>query len=369
MRTLVLSDLHLGSSTGADVLTDGRVSARLERALAVTDRVVFLGDLLELRHGPVSAALVAAQPVIERLGAALPPGAEVVIVPGNHDHDLIRPWLDARAAPLGLEHRIKPATASPLARRVAAFFPGADVRISYPGIWLREDVYAFHGHYLDVHTRVPTFERLAAGVMTKIMGGLPDGEADPDAYERILAPMYAWIHAAAQRARPGRLGAGAGSAGKAYEALHGDGHRPMRMRVLLAALPFGVRGLSMVGLGQLSSDLSAAGLLNGSLDAVAEAVDRLGIGAEHVVFGHSHRTGPLRNDDLLRWRTPGGAWLHNTGSWVHEPAFTAATSGKHPYWPGGALVIEDGRPPRLTRLLDGVRLPQAARSAPARPRG
>lgn len=365
MRTLVLSDLHLGSSTGADVLRDPRVSARLERELAVTDRVVFLGDLLELRHGPVSGALDAAVPVLERLAGALPAGAEVVIVPGNHDHELARPWLDQRAQPLGLEHRIRPQTASPLARRVASVFADQSVTVAYPGLWLRDDVYAFHGHYLDVHTTVPTFERLAAGAMTRLMGGLPDdAPADPDAYERILAPMYAWIHAAAQRARPGRLGAGAGSAGKAYEALHGDGRRPMRMRVLLAALPVGVRGLSMLGLGQLSSDLSGAGLLNGSLDAVGEAVARLGLDAQHVIFGHSHRLGPLRNDDVLRWRTPNGAWLHNTGSWVHEPAFTGATGSRHPYWPGGALLLEDDRPPKLLRLLGGVRLPAPTAPGP-----
>ena len=35
----------------------------------------------------------------------------------------------------------------------------ARVRFAYPGLWLREDVYATHGHYLDCHLTVPTVER------------------------------------------------------------------------------------------------------------------------------------------------------------------------------------------------------------------
>jgi predicted phosphodiesterase len=358
MRTLVLSDLHLGSSTGADVLRHPEVLERLANELTKTDRLVLLGDVVELRHGPLREALQVAEPVLRAMGASLPSGAEVVLVAGNHDHDIVRPWLDGRMQPLGLQQTIKPATASPLARRVAAMFQGNSVSVAYPGIWLREDVYALHGHYLDVHTRVPTFERLAAGVMTRIVGGLETpGTSGPDSYERILAPLYAWIQANAQRTAPGARAAGAGSAGRAYEALHGDGRRPMRMRVLLAALPVGVRGLRLLGLGSLSSDLSGPGLLNGSLAAIDEAIGRLGIDAEHVIFGHSHRPGPLRNDDLLQWRTTSGSWLHNTGSWVHEPGFTGATNSRHAYWPGSAIRLVDRRAPKLVRLLDGIRFP------------
>lgn len=364
MRTLVLSDLHLGSTTGADILRRPDVLARLQRELATTDRLVLLGDVLELRHGPITAALKVAEPVLEGIAAALPDDAEIVLVAGNHDHEIVRPWLDARTRTLTLEQQIKPATASPLARRLATSLGASRVTVAYPGLWLRDDVYAFHGHYLDVHTRVPTFERLAAGVMTRIAGGLEDnGTIGPDSYERILAPMYAWIHASAQRTREGQVGAGAGSAGKVYEALHGDGRRPMRLRVLLAALPFGVKGLSMVGLGALSSDLSADGLLLGSLDAMGGAVGRLDIDAEHIIFGHSHRPGPLRNDDLLHWRTPSGSWLHNTGSWVHEPGFTGATGARHPYWPGTGIRLDGRKAPKLVRLLEGVNLPKLATRA------
>ena len=57
---------------------------------------MLLGDVLELRHGPVREALAAAREPLTELGAALPAGAEVVIVPGNHDHDLLDPWAERR---------------------------------------------------------------------------------------------------------------------------------------------------------------------------------------------------------------------------------------------------------------------------------
>jgi hypothetical protein len=366
MRTLVVSDLHLGGRTGVDVLRRSAVArAALAAQLARVDRLVLLGDTLELRHGPAREALAAARPVLEELGAALAPGAEVVLVPGNHDHPLAGPWLDHRTRPLGLEARVKPQTASPLARQVAGWLgaPGRTVEVAYPGVWLREDVYALHGHYLDPHGTVPTFERLAAGAMTRIVGA-PPAIATAEDYERVLAPLYAWIAASAQRAAGEGLGAGAGRAGKAYELLQGDGHRPVRARLLTAIFPLGIRGLNLLGIGPVSSDLSPDALRRNALDALGQVVARLQIDAEHVVFGHSHRTGPLADDDVTEWRTPSGAWLHNSGSWVHEPSFTSAAGAASPYWPGGAVLVEATGAPQLLRMLGAEDLADARGAGP-----
>ena len=352
MRTLVISDLHLGGRTGVDVLCDPDALAPLAAEAARADRLVLLGDTVELRHGPAREALAAARPALEALGEALSADAEVVVVPGNHDHPLGAPWLDHLTRPLGLERRVRPATASPLARRLAAWLGERRTMLAYPGVWLRDDVYATHGHYLDPHGTVPTFERLAAGVMHRLAGGLPDACVAED-YERVLAPLYAWTHSAAQRARDGRMGAGAGHAGRAYELLEGDGHKPVRLRVLAAAFPLGVRGLNLLGIGPLSSDLSGQALRRNGLDAMGEVVRRLGIEAEHVVFGHTHRAGPLEGDDVTEWRTPTGSWLHNSGTWVHERTFLAGAGPESPYWPGSALVVEERGAPQVLRLLAG----------------
>ncbi|HET6507654.1 MAG TPA: hypothetical protein VFG42_12765 [Baekduia sp.] len=356
MRTLVVSDLHLGGRTGVDVLRHPEAREPLLAELANTGRLVLLGDTLELRHGPAKESLAKARPALEAIGAALPAGAEVLIVPGNHDHALAAPWLDSRAGrPLGLETRVKPQTASALARQVATWLGdhvGAEV--AYPGVHLRDDVYATHGHYLDPHGTVPTFERLAAGVMSRIAGSVPD-DATTEDYERVLAPLYAWINSAAQRATSDGLGAGAGRAGKAYELLQGDGHRPVRRRLLTAAFPLGIRGVNLLGVGPVSADLSAAALRRNALEAMTEVIGRLDIAAEHVIFGHSHRPGPLPGDELDEWRTPDGAQqLHNSGSWVHEPAFTGAAGAASPYFPGTAIAVGDDGPPELLRLLTTV---------------
>jgi hypothetical protein len=82
-------------------------------------------------------------------------------------------------------------------------------------------------------------------------------------------------------------------------------------------------------------------------------LELLGVEAEHVLFGHTHRTGPVAGDDARAWVTPAGTALHNTGSWVYEPAYVAGGDTASPYWPGTVTLVEDGRPPRRLRLLAG----------------
>ena len=141
------------------------------------------------------------------IGGALAPGAEVVIVPGNHDHAIAAGWLDWRGRreapdPLPLEERVPAVKASWIAKRLAGFLAPARLEVAYPGLWLRDDVYATHGHYLDIHITIPTMERLAAGLMARMVGAIPD-PATPDDYEAVLAPLYALSQASAQRGAPG----------------------------------------------------------------------------------------------------------------------------------------------------------------------
>jgi hypothetical protein len=82
-----------------------------------------------------------------------------------------------------------------------------------------------------------------------------------------------------------------------------------------------------------------------------EVVRRLGVSAEHVLFGHTHRAGPWPADDASEWRTPGGPSLVNTGSWVYQPHFLTGAPGASPYWPGTAALVDDDGPPRLLALL------------------
>src|SRR6202012_2431865 len=101
----------------------------------------------------------------------------------------------------------------------ASWLEPARVRAASPGVWLRDDVYATHGHYCDRHTTVPMFERIGAGMMAKIVHEPPPGPTTPEHYEAILAPIYEWITAIAERGGPDLGRSSHGASAQAWRAL------------------------------------------------------------------------------------------------------------------------------------------------------
>jgi hypothetical protein len=323
--------------------------------VAGCDRLVLLGDVVELRHGPARDALAAAREPLTRIGAALGPERDVMIVPGNHDHALLGAWLERRARggpppPLGLGVPVDHEPGDMLAT-IAGWLSPAHVQVGYPGVWLRDDVYATHGHYADLHLTIPTVERLAAGVMGRIVAvteaGGPGGAED---YERVLAPMYAWIHAIAQRVDPRRGGALHAGSVRGWVALTGPrGGLGLRRRAVAVAYPAVIAGLNRAKIGPLRAELSGAALRQAGLRGAEEATRRLGVRAAYIAFGHTHRAGPLPDDDFSEWRTEGGAQLVNCGCWVSEPRFTRPAS--RPYQVGWCVWVGDEGPPQVVNLL------------------
>jgi len=357
VRTLVISDLHLGVRTGVDVLARTPAIEALRARLDGVDRLVLLGDTLELRHGPARGALLVAQTAMRAIGGALGAGGEVVIVPGNHDHALAAGWLDWRGRrddpePLGLEERIAPQHASWIAKRLAGWLAPASVELAYPGLWLRDDVYATHGHYLDMHCTIPTLEVLGARAMTRLVGDVPQS-ATPDDYEAALAPMYAWIQSSAQRSGVAKRSAGGGTAIGVWNALEGPGPRITARRAAYRnGFRLAVAAVNRAGLGPVRPELDGVALRRAGLAGIGETAGRLGLSPAHLIFGHTHRAGMLPGDDAGEWHAPGGTRLHNGGCWVYETHFMGRLpAGESPYWPGGAIAIDDDGPPRLERLL------------------
>jgi metallophosphoesterase superfamily enzyme len=391
MRTLIISDLHLGSVSGADLLSRPELRATLLDALHDIDRLVLLGDVLELRHGPVHEALAAARPFFEDLARAMA-GRELVLVAGNHDHALIEPWLARRggeehADVLGVEQLLEPDVASTVYERLAGWAHPARVLIAYPGIWLRPDVYATHGHYLDCHLTVPTLERLSMGVMGRVLGRSAATFAEVCDYEAIGSPVFAWRDAVARyahtsdalngiatvaawnalRQRPGgarddRAGDSKGSlagapaqnghsAGRSGRRARARAARELRRRALVAAFPLATAALNRAGLGPLRAEISPDELRRAGLRAMGVVTERLALKDGYVVFGHTHRAGPLPGDDQREWRSSTGARLVNTGSWTYAGLFLTSAPGESPYWPGVCVLVEDSGPPVLLRLL------------------
>ena len=206
---------------------------------------------------------------------------------------------------------------------------------------------------------MPRVECLIAAAVERFATGVgPEGPQAAADYEAILAPIYALSHAVAQNARahpPARRNNLSRDVWR-IAATDGDGRLPDRLRrrfVGQLAIPAAVAAVNAVGLGPFSAELTPTELRAAGLRAIATVADRLGIADAHVVFGHTHRAGPLPADDASAWTLPGGGTLTNTGSWVDEAHFTASDGPSNPYWPGRiAWVHAGGGPPSLETVIE-----------------
>ncbi|HWT91152.1 MAG TPA: metallophosphoesterase, partial [Solirubrobacterales bacterium] len=133
MRTAIISDLHLGLASDEDVLRDPEVRRVLLDEIAGANRLVLLGDAIELRNLPLGPSLERSRLFFEELGEALG-DIEVTLVPGNHDHRLAEPLLDALSVagePLGLEHH---APSPGPAAMLDEWLGSNRLKIAYPGV-------------------------------------------------------------------------------------------------------------------------------------------------------------------------------------------------------------------------------------------
>lgn len=351
MRTAIVSDLHLGSAFGEDLLRDQAIRRMLLEEVAGADRLVLLGDVLELRELPLPAVLDRARPFFEELGEAMA-GRPVLLVPGNHDHRLVEPLLERQALeerPLGLEQVAAPAGEA--AGRIDRWLGPAELRVAYPGIWLREDVYATHGHYMDCHWRLPRIECIAAAGVMRAFGPLPESSRPGD-YERVLRPVYGFSFALAQSGLARRATRPSERAWRTIAAgnrTNGRVRRAALRGAVAAGVPATIWSVNRALRAEFAADISPTSITQSGIDAATELVRRLEIEADHVITGHTHRGGPAERE--VEWELPGGSRLHNTGSWVFASAFHRPGTPPGPYWPGTVTWLEEEGPPRRVRLL------------------
>ncbi len=336
MRTLVISDLHLGNRGRRDVLRRPPALERLLGALADVERLVLLGDSAELMTRHPRRALAAAEPVLQAIGERMSIGAgrEIVLVPGNHDAPLIRGWVRAQGAALSVSSPVDAHATRALDRLVSWLGP-TPVRVNYPGTWVGERIYAIHGHYLDRHL-IPDS---AIGLPRGRLRGATGDRLGPVAYElgRPRAPRRdtRW-----QRTVSQPLGTAVDAAAR---------------RLRAAVMPRLGRVLMTAGLSPIAAAVLDVQMRHASLPALGRVVTRLGIDADWVIFGHVHRRGPLAGDRSELWQDrDGGARLLNCGSWLYDPLLVDRVTAPHPYWPGGAVLVEPGREPRAIGLLDDL---------------
>lgn len=310
-----------------------RPRERLLAALDGVQRLVLLGDVVELVERPAARALRVAEPLLRAMGERLSRDAEVLLVPGNHDRPLIGRWLRGRSGPLEVQTDV-PLDASAELQRLSSWLAPACVRVSYPGVFLASGIWATHGHYLDRHLLPDSSYGIARG----LIGRLPSDGALPDEYE------------------PG----GGPSLGTVRAALPNPVRWPLNELADLAravTMPLAPGRLLSPRLAPLTAPVLSLQMRHASLPALARVVHRLGVEADTVLFGHVHRLGPLPHDDPAQWQGPAQRpVMLNCGSWLYEPLLLYRASPPHPYWPGGAVVIDDDQPPRAVGLLDDLGL-------------
>ncbi len=321
MRTLVISDLHLGNRVHRAVLGYPEPLRVLLEALDGIDRLVLLGDVAELVTRSPRRSLAAAEPVLRALGQGMGSEREVIIVPGNHDFPLVRAWARARGAQLSIDDTVEPHATGALARVVSWLGPST-VRVHYPGVWLGKGIYATHGHYLDHHL-------IPEGPV-----GLPRGR----------------LRTAASPVRPSEYERGRIRSHHRRDTLVSRVlQRPVR-----TAFHYLPRLLMNARMAPVSAALVDVQMRRASMPALDRVLRRLEVEADWVVFGHVHRLGPLADDRPEDWRAQNGGRFVNTGSWLDEPLLMDRATPPHPYWPGGAVIIEPGAAPRAVGLLDGL---------------
>jgi hypothetical protein len=197
-------------------------------------------------------------------------------------------------------------------------------------------------------------ERLGAGLMARFVPERDGGPKRAEDYEATLAPMYAWIDAVAQGRTELRDGGPGSLQVGIWRELTASGNRlSVRRAGLRAGFPVFVGALNRARLGPLRADVSGPELRRGGLRGFAEVLARLGVKARYALFGHTHRAGPLPDDDVGEWARPDGTSMVNAGSWVRDPKVLGPDPATSPYRPGFCVLLDDGDgAPELRNLLD-----------------
>lgn len=347
MRTLIVSDLHLGLRTGADVLRRREPLQRLLAAIDDVQRLVLLGDTLELGAWTRRPPTPGAERVVRAIGERLGPERSVVVVPGNHDARLVREWALERERALGIADEVAP-DATPALAALTSWLAPARVRVSYPGLWVDERVWATHGHYLDRHL-IP---ESAFGVLRSAAERAVSRDS-ASALAPALPIHYEWARRQASARRRRRRRA------RRESFLTRLRERPLGTLVQTAAelaregaVPQIPRLLMRARLTPATVRLADTQMRRSAVPAMAEVARRLRVDADWIVFGHVHRLGPR---DEPEWRPfADGPRLLNTGAWLFEPMLLDQARPPHPYWPGGAVLLEPGAAPRTIALLDDL---------------
>jgi UDP-2,3-diacylglucosamine pyrophosphatase LpxH len=342
VRTLVISDLHIGSRLGRDVVRHPEALAVLLEALDDVDRLVLLGDVVELAEGRPREAMQIAEPILRTIGRRMGPERPIVLVPGNHDRALTRAWAVRQGAAL-VPDALVPHDASRTLETVLGWLKPAEVEVRTPGVWLTPRIFAHHGHYLDRHL-VP--QSAWGRLKPEVRRSSEDAVVGPLPYERRRSPRPP------RRRLPRPLASLRESTAELLRARTMPSPRKLQ--------PHRIAPLTRVLLGRQ--------MQHAAIPALGHAMHRIGVvDADWLIFGHVHRLGPVPGDAPSLWQV-GSTRIANTGSWTYEPLLLHNGGPPHPYWPGGALLIpDDEADPQPISLLEDLDIATLFHTRPPSP--
>ena len=356
MRTLVVSDLHLGSpqrrrpaaparparaaargDRGRRPARDPRRRARAARERRSATRPSWpatCSPTSAARSGPTASSCCSAATTTTGSSRA---GSTAACSP-------------SRRASSASSSGSRPSDAGPLAappRRARR--ARARARSPTPGCGCATTSTRIHGHYSDLHTTVPTFERLAAGAMARWVVRLPPDHATR---RRLRGRARAALRVDA-RAHPalrahGALTGGAGASARAWVALAGEGRRrhPLRAAALGAGYTAAVAGLNALGLGPIAArPAPARRCAAAACTGMREVLRRLGRRRAARALGPLAPLRPVAGRRPAEWTTPAGARIAQhrllglPAALPHRRAERARPTGRAP-----RSCVEDERP-------------------------
>lgn len=379
MATAILSDLHLGAAHGDDLLRYPFFCDLLRDQLDGIDHVVLLGDILDLRFQQLEDALLISAPFFAMLGDVLR-GADhprVTYIPGNHDHHYAVRLIEGeqeRAIEAGEVFSLRQVVAPPdffLSRQLARLIGiPVEVRCAYFYDLLDSSegpIFLIHGHYLDLHLGAAPARLLSLVQASIAAAGQTVEGLSPDLYEAILRPQYELLHWIGQTPGGGLIQS------RIYERLRGGAPPNNRLgQIRRAALR---RAASVGGrVGVALAETLANRLIKGGLSLTSPAREALAEETLHafnlslealdpylpegmrcVIFGHTHRPGPLEDiDPIDHWtvRMHGQETaVMNSGSWLYDSGKARRPDYRPQRWPGTFILIPDQGPPRLVEAL------------------
>ena len=380
MRALVVSDAHLGTWTGDDLLRHDWALKRLGAYLEEVAELVILGDLFDFLFATVPDAFGAADPFFELIAEKMR-GKRVVWVAGNHDRHIMARELETLTEEMLATGEDAQAIGPTLRRRnyflrfLQRRLPACEVAIDYPFHRIGE-VLCCHGHYLDAHVQGSLANRMFTRGLRRVGGVKAHGRALSIAdYEAATGPLTELLYTIAQLPsgtaaeqalleevqRIGRFVRAVATPGREAERLAHD----LADRARSLVRPGG--GLEAATSAPVeSADDASANLarvlgpdepVERSLRAYAQVAKNLGLDRHHdkLVFAHTHQplagvaAGPLDREPASAVR------FWNTGCWIYEPTLGSLASYERYLriaWPGTAVVVDTERPePELVHCL------------------